>query len=79
MKIRIRELGIEVNAGQNEGQLGVSRVRVELKGTGLILNTTIPADETIEVDDVVEVTLVFDGNDANNEWFLMDVVFEEVL
>ena len=27
--------------------------------------------------DLIEVTLVFDGNDANNEWFLMEVVFEE--
>jgi hypothetical protein len=55
--------------------LEAAKIEVETD-SGLTYDVTIPDEETLAVDDVIEVTLEFEGNDANNDWFLMDVVFE---
>ena len=42
---------------------------------GLKFTVGIPDGETLVADDLVEIILTFEGNQDENQWFLVDVVF----
>lgn len=46
---------------------------------GLTLDADLPEGVTVNIDDLVEVTLTLTGSDANNDWTLTDVTFSRVV